>query len=66
MYSGPPIFGHVTALEGLHVTEKYRDKRMQHKCDLGSSLLGHAGHFHARAVEGVKPFKICTGAYFHS
>ena len=26
------MFGNVTALEGLHVTGKYKDKSMQHTC----------------------------------
>ena len=26
------MFGNVTALEGLHVTGKYRDRSMQHTC----------------------------------
>ena len=32
MYKGTPMFGNVTALVGLHVTGKYRDKSMQHTC----------------------------------
>ena len=32
MYWGTLMFGNVTALEGLHVTGKYRDRSMQHKC----------------------------------
>jgi len=29
---GTPMFGNVTALEGLHVTGKYRDASMMHTC----------------------------------
>ena len=29
---GTPMFGNVTALEGLHVTGKYRDRSMHHTC----------------------------------
>ena len=32
MYLGTPMFGNVTALEGLHVTGKYRYICMQHTC----------------------------------
>jgi hypothetical protein len=32
MYWGTPIFGNVTALQGLHVTGKRRDKGMTHTC----------------------------------
>ena len=29
---GTPMFGHVTALEELHVTGRYRNISMQHTC----------------------------------
>ena len=32
MYLRTPIFGLVTALEGLHLTGKYRNRSMQHTC----------------------------------
>jgi len=36
------MFGNVTALEGLHVTGKYRDKSMQHTCSRPAAWDPHA------------------------
>jgi len=40
---GTPMFGNVTALEGSHVTGKYRDEKnaadMLRACDLGFSHM---------------------------
>ena len=36
------MFGNVTALEGLHVTGKYKDKRMQHTCSRHAAWVLHA------------------------
>ena len=35
------MFGDVNALVGLHVTEKERDKRMQHTCSRHAAWVPH-------------------------
>ena len=37
------MFGYVAALEGLHVTGKYRDKSMTHTCSRHAAWDPHIG-----------------------
>ena len=37
------MFGNVTALERLHVTGKYRDKRVTHSCSRHAAWDPHRG-----------------------
>ena len=40
---GTPMFGNLTALEGLHVTGKYRNRSMQHTCSMRPWILSSEG-----------------------
>ena len=42
MYCGNPMFGNVTAPEGLHVTGKYRDRSVQHRCSWHAAWDPHS------------------------
>ena len=48
------MFGNVTALEGLHVAGKYRDKSMQHTC-----------YRHPHTFPGVAGDAVVRASSFH-
>jgi len=44
MKRGTPMFGNVTALEGLHVTGQYMNRSMQHTCSMHTVRPYASGH----------------------
>ena len=54
MVWGIPMFGNVTALEGLHVIGKYRNRSMPHTCSRHVAWDSHIlGAIHTRAPVGA-------------
>ena len=56
MDTGAPMFGNVTALEGLQVIEKYRDRRRAGDPHNSQPLGLHEGS--GFRVEGVGSFRV--------
>ena len=49
---GTPMSGNVTALEGLHVTGKYRNRSMRHTCSRHAAWDPHTCHpRHVRRID---------------
>ena len=49
---GTPMFGIVTALEGLYATERYRNRSMQHTCSRHATWDPHRNPVQERAATG--------------
>ena len=59
------MFGNVTAVDGLHVTGKYRDRSMQHTCSRHVAWDSHtkpASERDGNNLNGVKDFRTENGS----